>query len=64
VLGEDEYGGRRIEGGHPPGRFQAAHARHLQVHDHDIRRMLLEQPEGLLAATGFPDHLDPRLGGE
>jgi hypothetical protein len=41
-----------------PRRFDAADARHPQVHEHDVGLETLDEHDGGLAVTGGADHLD------
>jgi hypothetical protein len=40
------------------GGFDAVHARHADVHQHDIGRMLGRRLDGFLAGAGLGDDLD------
>ena len=44
-----------------PRRLDAAHARHVQVHDDDVRRELAHEPERLVAVGRLADDLDALL---
>ena len=46
------------------GRFEAAHARHLDVHEQHVGALALEQRHGFLAVMALARHDDVGLGGE
>jgi hypothetical protein len=35
-----------------PNRFEAAHMRHEDIHDHQLKRVSFERPQSRLAAVG------------
>ena len=47
-----------------PGRLDAVQDRHPDVHEHHIRRQVVDQAHGLGPIGCFPDHDDAVLGGE
>src|SRR5918911_1310761 len=44
-----------------PRRLDAAHPRHVQVHDDDVGRELAHHPDGVGAGAGLAHDLDPLL---
>ncbi len=44
-----------------PGRVDAAHSRHVQVHHDDVGRDLAHDPDGFRTARGLADDLDALL---
>ena len=50
--------------GDPPRRLDAVHARHRQVHQHDVRPLFQAQRHRRLAVAGRAHHLQPGIRGE
>ena len=61
---EDDHLGGGLQCAHPPGRLEAVHARHPDVHEHDIGCELFSPSDGISTVDGIPDHTDVRLGAE
>ena len=63
LLGDrqhDDPGERRVAA-HVAGRLDTSHARHVQIHDHDVRRVLAHDLERLRPARGLADDVDALL---
>ncbi len=56
---EDNDPRRRSEFRQSGGRLQAVESLHGDIHDHDIRLVLLGELEGLVTVSCFCDDLDP-----
>src|SRR5207253_10535292 len=52
---------QRCDRGDVARRLDAAHARHVEIHDDDVGRDLAHEPHRLAAGRGFADDLDTLL---
>ncbi len=59
--GQDDDARERRDRGDLPRRFDAALPRHLEIHEDDVGRVLLDQPHGFVAVDGLADDLDVLL---
>jgi hypothetical protein len=62
--GEHEHRRTHAQAGDPARRLDAVDARHLEVHEHDVRLAVEGQVDRLLAVGGHADHLDVGHAGE
>ena len=64
MHGQDQHLGRQPTLANGARRIEPAHARHLDVHDDDVRLHIARGFDGGGAVGGFADDLDIRLGVE
>ena len=62
IVGGDEDDERHALGADRLDHLEAVHLRHLHVEEHQVRRVIQDGGDGLLAVAALADDLDVRLG--